>query len=115
MDSARLVELLRAGDYVGLEAALIAADLGVLARSWCKLSVMDRLVCFKLLDATRALEFYGRLDFERRYEILCAFPLQSIAPVLEPLGVVERTRFVQLPREFYDRMFRQLLPTEAKP
>jgi hypothetical protein len=109
MDPRRLTQLLSARDFAALEAALSLAPLDGLPDWWRELSPLDRLVAFKLLDAPRALEFYGRLSFKEKYFLLCGFPLQSIAPVLEDLPPGQKRRFVQLPREFYDRMFRQLV------
>lgn len=109
MEPGRLQELLRARDYAALEAALARAPLADLAAAWTKLSPLDKLTAFKLLDAPRALEFYSGLEFKEKYLLLCGFPLQSIAPVLEGLPPAQKRRFVQLPREFYDRMFRQLV------
>lgn len=86
-----------------------SANLAELAIAWPKLKPLQKLTLFKLLDAPRALEFYARLPFDEKYFLLCGFPLQSIAPVLEGLSSADRRRFVQLPREFYDRMFRQLV------
>lgn len=109
MDPRRLTELLRARDFAALEAELSLAPLDELPGWWRELAPLDRLVAFKLLDAPRALDFYGRLDFKEKYFLLCGFPLQSIAPVLEELPLGQKRHFVQLPREFYDRMFRQLV------
>ena|SRR6185503_3321565 len=108
-----LSALVDARDYAALEERLAAIKLGELVEVWPSLEAMPRLVCFKLLDATRALELYELLPFLSKYELLCAFSLQSIAPVLEPLGIVERQRFVTLPRDFYDRMFRLLVAEQA--
>lgn len=109
MDSRRLLELLRARDFAALEAELSLAPLDALASWWPQLSPLDKLVAFKLLDAPRALDFYTRLSFKEKYFLLCGFPLQSIAPVLEGLAPGQKRHFVQLPREFYDKMFRQLV------
>jgi len=95
-------------DYAALEKSLAEADLAELAASWSALAPMRKLVAFKLLDAPRALELYEKLPFAERYFLLCGFPLQSIAPILEKLSPLERRLFVQLPRGFYDRMFRML-------
>lgn len=105
----KISELLRRRDYAAVENALQTADLGALAQEWADLAPLERLVAFKLLDAPRALDLYERLPFKDKYHLLCGFPLQSIAPVLEGLPLGERRRFVQLPREFYDRMFRRLI------
>ena len=109
MDPRRLKELLEARDYASLEPELGGCPLPALAAAWPKLSPMQKLVAFKLLDAPRALELYGLLVFEDRYHLLCGFPHQSIAPVLEALPPSERRRFVQLPRDSYDAMYRRLI------
>ena len=75
---------------------------------------MQKLVVFKLLDAPRALELYGTLPFREKYFLLMGFPLNSIAPVLEGLSAAQRRHFVQLPRQSYDRMFRQLISESAE-
>ena len=90
------------------------AALAELAKTWTKLPALDKLVAFKRLDAPRALEFYTLLPFNEKYFLLCGFPLQSIAPVLEGLPLGQRRRFVSLPREFYERMFRQLVAERAE-
>lgn len=105
--------LLRARDYAALEPELAAAALPALAKAWPALEPMEKLVAFKLLGAARALELYALLPFAERYFLLGGFPLQSIAPVLEGLGPLERRRFVQLPRDFYDQMFRRLVDDTA--
>lgn len=101
--------LLKRGDYAALEKAVAGADLQKIASLWSRLAPLQKLVVFKLLDAPRAMEFYGRLPFKEKYYLLCGFPLNAIAPVLEGLAPADRRRFVQLPRPFYDRMFRRLV------
>ncbi|OGR84204.1 MAG: hypothetical protein A3J74_07790 [Elusimicrobia bacterium RIFCSPHIGHO2_02_FULL_57_9] len=102
-------QLLENKDYAGLEQLMTDAGLVELAQAWPRFKPLDKLILFKLLDAARAMEFYGLLPFKEKYYLLCGFPLNSIAPVLENLDAAGRRRFVQLPREFYDRMFRQLV------
>lgn len=101
--------LLAAKDYAGLEALLAGAAVSELAALWPELEPMERLVAFKVMDAPRALELYEALPFDHRYFLLCGFPLQSIAPVIAALPPAGRRPFVQLPRDYYDRMFRGLL------
>jgi hypothetical protein len=55
------------------------------------------------------MQLYAALPMKEKYYLLCGFPLQSIAPVLENLTTAQKRHFVQLPRENYDRMFRQLV------
>src|SRR5688572_17995187 len=93
---------LKARAYGELGAVMARVKLAELSLAWPRLEPMEKLVLFKLLDAPRALEFYARLPFGEKYFLLCGFPLQSIAPVLDGLSPAERRRFVQLPREFYD-------------
>ena len=76
---------------------------------WPQFGALNKLVLFKLMDAGRAMEFYAQLPMKEKYYLLCGFPLSSIAPILETLEPVQRRVFVQLPREFYDRMFKQLV------
>lgn len=109
MDEKAIRAGLAGRDYGRLETLMAAANLAELALLWPALAPLEKLVLFKLLDAPRALEFYARLPFNEKYFLLCGFPLQAVAPVLEGLPPAERRRFVQLPREFYDRMFRQLV------
>lgn len=104
----RIAALAESADYAALKE-LAAERREELLASWGKLKPMDKLVVFKLMSAPAALEFYERLPFREKYFLLCGFPLQSIAPVLEAAGPAGRRLFVQLPREFYDRMFRRLL------
>ena len=109
MDTRRLQELLKAREVAALEAELTDAALPELVAVWMQLGALDKLVAFKLLDAPRAMELYALLPYREKYYLFCGFPLQSIAPVLEALAPRERRCFVQLPREFYDTMFRQLV------
>jgi len=67
---------------------------------------MSKLVLFKLMDANRAMAFYASLPMKEKYYLLCGFPLSAIAPILEDLEPSRRRVFTQLPREFYDRMFK---------
>lgn len=92
-----------------LKETLADTDRSELAEAWPRFKPLDKLVLFKLLDAQTALDFYTGLPFKERYYLLCGFPLDSIAPVLEAAPAADRRLFVQLPREFYDRMFRQLI------
>src|SRR5689334_5419950 len=85
-------KLLETKDYAGLEQLMIDADLEHLAGIWPKFKPMEKLILFKLLDAARAMEFYGMLPFKEKYYLLCGFPLNSIAPVLENLDAAERRR-----------------------
>jgi Mg/Co/Ni transporter MgtE len=101
--------LLDKKDYRGLERLLADMRLEKLAQAWPGLAVFEKLIVFKLLDAVRALEFFGRLPFPEKYFLFCGFPLQAIAPVLEDLPAESRRAFVSLPREVRERMFRQLL------
>ncbi|MBI3552886.1 MAG: hypothetical protein HY077_10245 [Elusimicrobia bacterium] len=105
----RLESLLKDCAYAELEELVANADLGELAVIWPQFGAMSKLVLFKLMDAGRAMEFYARLPMKEKYYLLCGFSLQSIAPVLEALKPAERRVFVQLPREFYDKMFKQLV------
>jgi len=105
--------LVDARDFAALEERLAAMKTAQLVKDWPALTPLQRLVCFKLIDAARSLEVYEALPFASKYELLAGFPLQAIAPVLEPLDLVERRRFVALPRDFYDRMFRSLVSEQA--
>lgn len=105
----RIEEKLRAADYPALEMLLAGTELEELAGAWTGFKPMEKLVVFKLLDARRAMDLYGLVGFKEKYYLLCGFPLNSIAPVLEDLVPVRRRLFVELPRECYDRMFRQLV------
>lgn len=108
------VESLLAGkDYPALERLLAGQKPKETAALWPRLSQLERLVVFKLLDASRALEVFDLLPFEDQYLLLCGFPLQAIAPVLEGLPFAQRRPFVQLPRDFQDRMFRRLAAARA--
>ena len=105
----RLAALLRGGRYADLASALEGAETALLAAGWQGLSPLEKLVFFKLMQGPRAMDLYARLPFKEKYFLLCGFPLQAIAPVLETLSPSERRLFVSLPRECYDRMFRQVV------
>ncbi len=105
----RLESFLRDSAFAELETELARADLETLAELWPQFGALNKLVLFKLMDAARAMELYARLSLKEKYYLLCGFSLQSIAPVLEGLKPAERARFVQLPRKFYDRMFKQIV------
>jgi Mg/Co/Ni transporter MgtE len=105
----RIETLLKDAAYAELEELVSQAELAGLAELWAQFGAMSKLVLFKLLDADRALKFYALLPMKEKYYLLCGFPMQSIAPVLETLKPAERRVFVSLPREFYDRMFRGLV------
>lgn len=114
LSAAQVSRLLEAKDYAGLESALAGAPLADVAQLWSQLEPMQKLVCFKVMDAPRALELYEALSFDDQYFLLCGFPLQSIAPVLQGLTPAQRRSFVSLPRDFYDRMFRRLVRTRSE-
>lgn len=106
----RLAErLLDEADYASLERRVADAEPDALAKIWPQFLPLQKLVLFKLMDAPRALDFYGRLPVREKYFLLCGFSINSIAPILETLSPMQRRHFVQLPREFYDQMFRQLV------
>lgn len=69
---------------------------------------MEKAVIFKLLTPSRAMKIFSALSFEDRYFMFEAFPLQSIAPVLEGLPVRERRMFHQLPKRRYEEMIASL-------
>lgn len=102
-------QLLQSKDYAALRRTLAGIEPGFLAEYWPKFPALRKLTLFKLMDALSAWEFYGTLPFKEKYLLLCGFPLNAIAPVLEQADAQQRRLFVQLPREFHDRMFRQLL------
>ncbi|MBI4376409.1 MAG: hypothetical protein HY549_08165 [Elusimicrobia bacterium] len=99
-----LQESLERRDYPELQAILAQSSLTELGEIWPGLKPMSKMICFKLLNAPKALEFYDRLGFEDRYFLFCAFPLAAIAPVLEEASERDRLRFIQLPRAGYERM-----------
>lgn len=101
--------LLARKDYAALRRVLAETDQDELTAAWSDFLPLEKLVLFKLMDAPAALKFYRGLPFKERYFLLCGFSINSIAPVLEEAGPAERRLFVQMPRQFYDRMFRQLL------
>lgn len=102
-------EHLRARSIPELRRALATLPRRELLAAWAGLSPLDRLICFKLLDAASALEVFEALPFEERYFLFSGFSAESVAPVLEGLPPAERRLFVTLPKEAYDRMFRGLL------
>jgi Mg/Co/Ni transporter MgtE len=101
----RIETLLKDSAYAALEEIMAKADLEELAELWPQFGPMNKLVLFKLMDASKAMDFYAMLPMKEQYYLLCGFPLTSIAPVLEKLKPAERRLFVQLPHKFYDRMF----------
>ena len=109
LDAAHIEELLKKALYLELKDQLSQLAPGELAPVWVKLKPFDKLVVFKLLEAPAAMDFYTAASFGDKYYLLCGFPLASIAPVLEDLNEHQRRAFHQLPRDFYDRMFRQLV------
>jgi Mg/Co/Ni transporter MgtE len=109
VEYSRLESLLKGSAYPELEQIMAGVDLAELASIWPQFGAMSKLVLFKLIDAQRALEFYEMLPLKEKYYLLCGFPLQSIAPVLEKLSPIQRRLFVSLPKEFYNRMFQQLV------
>lgn len=100
--------LLEKRAYAEIRRKLAAVGTPELRAAWAGLSPLQKLTLFKLLDASRAMEFYDSLPFAERYFLLGGFPLQSIAPVLEDLEPSARRLFVQLPRGDWERMFRGL-------
>ena len=106
---ARVEGLAAAAAYAELDAFAAELSLAGLAKAWSAFKPMTKLALFKLMDPPRALELYGLLPFDERFFLLCAFPLASIAPILETLSPSQKTLFHQMPREYYDRMFRQLV------
>ena len=115
LDAAVVKRRIERKDYASLEAELADAAPCDVAAAWSGFSALEKLIVFKLLDAPRAMELFGRLAFAEKYLVFCGFPPQSIAPAIEGLSPQERRPFVQLPREDYDRMFRQLLAESAAP
>lgn len=110
----RIAELIEKAAYGELKSFLDGLECGRLAAAWPELKPLERLVAFKLLDGPAAMQFYGELSFKEKYFMLCGFPLNAIAPVLENLGLHERRLFRQLPRDCYDRMFRQLVSERSR-
>jgi len=100
---------LREARYADLAAFAAEAGAERLAGLWAGLKPMERLVLFKLLEPSRALEFYRGLAFEEKYFLLCGFPLAAIAPVLERAGGF----FKPHPSWLYERMCR-LIVTESR-
>lgn len=114
-DLSLVKKLLVEKDYVALEKRLSEGRAKELAAVLRGLEPLDKLVAFKLLDAVRAMEVFQALPFDEKYLLFSGFPLQAIAPVLEELPPAPRRAFVQLPREDYDRMFRNLLSESPAP
>lgn len=102
-------EHLRARSFPELRRALATLPRKELLAAWPSLSPLERLICFKLLDAASALSVFEALPFEERYFLFSGFAADSVAPVLEDLPASERRLFVALPKDAYDRMFRGLL------
>lgn len=109
VEYSRIETLLKNRAYVELEQVVADAELAELAALWPQFGPMSKLVLFKLMDASRAMDFYESLPLKEKYYLLCGFPLSSIAPVLEALSPVQRRLFVCLPKESYNRMFQQLV------
>ncbi len=102
-------ELLGRRAYAELKAWLKICDRSSLLRDWNAFPPIDQLVLFKLMEADSAMTFYSRLGLRARFDILCGFPLSSIASTLLDLSEEQKGLFVSLPRENYDRMFRQVV------
>ena len=110
-----LRRLLARRSYALLRSRLAGERLEFLLAAWPGLDPMSRLVLFKLMDPLRAMEFYGALPYADRYHLFCGFPLDAIAPVLEPLEESERRLFHKMPRDYYERMFRDLSFAKSSP
>ncbi len=109
MDSVEtLRRLIEKKSFLTLKERVSECDLGALAGVWREFKPMEKLVLFKLFSPLRALEFYSSLDLNAKYFLLCAFDLNSIAPVLEGLPTEAQNLFRTLPDQYYDRMLGQL-------
>ncbi|MBI5210985.1 MAG: hypothetical protein HY927_13530 [Elusimicrobia bacterium] len=91
-------------DFIGLRRKLGAMDTDALAAAYAGLAPMERLVMFKLLAPAAALALCRRLVPAEVYFLLCGFPLQSIAPVLDGLEGWQRASFHESPRGLHDEM-----------
>lgn len=105
----RISELAQAAAYDELKNYLDGLDPKRLAASWPELKPIEQLVVFKLMDGPLAMELYGELSFKEKYFMLCGFSLNAISPILEKMEPLKRRLFHQLPRDDYDKMFRQLV------
>lgn len=94
--------------YGELRALLAGLGAVRLAGLWREFEPIEKLVQFKLLSPRKALELYAALDVDAKYFLLCAFELESIAPVLARLPPKTRGLFRRLPEAYYDRMLRAL-------
>jgi Mg/Co/Ni transporter MgtE len=106
--SDQLRRLLDRCAYEEVRDLLAESELELLATQWSDFKPLDKLTLFKLLAPARAFEFFSGMDVSNKYFLLCAFELESIAPVLEKLAPAERSLFVKLPAAYYDRMLHQL-------
>jgi hypothetical protein len=104
----RIGALIKSGAYGDLRVWLAAADRPALAHDWPRLTLLHKLVAFKLMDAASALAFYQLLPYQERYFLFSGFPLNSIAPVLEDAAPSLRRLFVQLPAKFHGVMLQGL-------
>ncbi len=109
MDIAELRKLLQDEDYERLKTALVGVNCAFLLEVWSGLKSLEKLILFKLLELEPAMGFYSKLSFDEKYFLLCAFDVNSIAPVLEKLSPKQRALFVTLPDPCYDKMFHQVV------
>ncbi len=108
--ASELAERIEAKEFHAAKSLVNEGRTEPLAEVWPRLPLFERLIVFKLLTPENAWALFESLDSEFRFELFTAFDLGSIAPVLESLPEKERSLFVVLPEEFYERMSEALRP-----
>lgn len=94
--------------YADLKECLARSSLEELSSLWDGFASFEKVILFKLMKAKKALALFPRLGFKDRFLLLCAFPPESIAPVLERLAPGDRRLFHRLPGTAYHSMFSEL-------
>ena len=94
---------LRQKRYRQVKDLLHSASDAELLEVWPAFSPFERLILFKLLEASRAVRFFVSLPFESQYFLLGGIPLGALGPVLD-----------SLPRPEAEELFHQLGEAEQK-
>ena len=103
-----------AARYAELKTHLEGESVNNIAADWQKLKPLEKLIAFKLLSANKALEVYDLVGYAEKYFLFCGLGRETIAPILEPLSNMDRGLFIELPKNFSDKMMRALLNPDSQ-
>lgn len=95
----RLLEALGRRDFAALKALLARTPDAELLACWGGLAAVERAAAFKLLPRERALGLFARMPFDEQFLMIQAFPLESIAPLIEDAAPSARELFHRLTPE----------------